>query len=362
MDNTGDIKKILEYGRWAPSGDNMQTWRFQIIDESHFLIHAHDTRDHCVYDLQGHASQIAVGALLESLIIAASHYQYELTYQIKETDSVDRMMIEVSLIQNKSLESQALFDYLPKRSVQRRALKTIALTTSEKQELQASLGEGYSVQWHEGFGARWRLAKMLFMNGKLRLTLPEAFATHSQVIEWDAQYSKDKIPDQAVGLDPVAVKMMRWALKSWERVKFLNTYFAGTLMPRLQLDLIPALACAGHFIIKSDVIVQSPGQFIEAGRAVQRFWLTATALGLQLQPEMTPLIFSSYHREHLEFTEQKQLMPLTNQIATQFQGLFSDTDPASAVFMGRIGQGEAAKARSLRLSVEELLINENDAF
>ena len=66
------IARILDLARWAPSGDNTQPWRFEIIDEMHFLIHAEDTRDWCVYDLDGRASQIAVGALLETIAIAAS--------------------------------------------------------------------------------------------------------------------------------------------------------------------------------------------------------------------------------------------------------------------------------------------------
>ncbi|MFC6668970.1 hypothetical protein ACFQDL_01750 [Marinobacterium aestuariivivens] len=38
-------------------------------------------------------------------------------------------------------------------------------------------------------------------------------------------------------------------MQSWERVAFMNRYLAGTLAPRLQLDLIPGLRCAAHFAI-----------------------------------------------------------------------------------------------------------------
>ena len=69
------IEKIIENARWAPSGDNMQTWRFESIDEKHFVVHGSDTRDHCVYDLQGHASQLAIGTLLENIAIAAREFR-----------------------------------------------------------------------------------------------------------------------------------------------------------------------------------------------------------------------------------------------------------------------------------------------
>ena len=63
---------ILDLARWAPSGDNTQPWRFEILGDEHVLVHGLDTRDHVVYDLDGHASQLAVGALLETLAIAAT--------------------------------------------------------------------------------------------------------------------------------------------------------------------------------------------------------------------------------------------------------------------------------------------------
>ncbi|MDT1843054.1 molybdopterin biosynthesis protein MoeY, partial [Acinetobacter baumannii] len=58
--------------RWAPSGDNTQPWRFELAAPDHVVVHASDTRSDTVYDLDGHPSQISVGALLETMCIAAS--------------------------------------------------------------------------------------------------------------------------------------------------------------------------------------------------------------------------------------------------------------------------------------------------
>ena len=64
--------QILDAARWAPSGDNTQPWRFEIVAEDHVVVHAFDTRRHCVYDIAGQASQLSVGALLETIRIAAT--------------------------------------------------------------------------------------------------------------------------------------------------------------------------------------------------------------------------------------------------------------------------------------------------
>jgi hypothetical protein len=65
------IYRILDLARWAPSGDNTQCWRFEAPAADHLVVHGYDTRD-TVYDLDGHPSQISMGALLETIAIAAS--------------------------------------------------------------------------------------------------------------------------------------------------------------------------------------------------------------------------------------------------------------------------------------------------
>ena len=56
-------------------------------------------------------------------------------------------------------------------------------------------------------------------SAKIRLTIPEAYDVHRRMIEWDARYSHDRIPDQALGTDALSVKSMRWVLESWPRVQ-----------------------------------------------------------------------------------------------------------------------------------------------
>lgn len=350
------IEQIIDQARWAPSGDNTQPWRFEIISENHFIVHGHDTRDHCVYDLEGRASQLSLGILLESIAIAASGFKNTVQVSLLEKYPETAPAIDIHLTQNLSLQESPLLSYLPVRSVQRRPLKITPLSQEEKIKLEQSIGDFYRVQWLEGWFKRWQTAWLLFKNGKLRLTLPEAFQTHSTIIEWNAQFSEDKIPDKAVGLDPVALKVMRWALTSWKRVEFLNTYFAGTLLPRVQMDLLPGLFCAAHFVLIAKQSPKNIEDYINAGRGVQRFWLTATQLGLQLQPEMTPLIFSQYIEKKIVFTNKNNLANYARILSEKFKELLSNNQFSEVVFLGRIGRGRKASARSLRLPLEKLTL------
>jgi hypothetical protein len=198
------------------------------------------------------------------------------------------------------------------------------------------------------------MAKLLFQNAKIRLTIPEAYEVHKRIIEWDAQYSKDRIPDQALGVDPVTLKLMRWAMQSWSRIQMMNRYLAGTLMPRMQLDMMPALRCAAHFIIISEKPLESIDHYLEGGRALQRFWLTSTSLGLQFQPEMTPLIFSRYQAESEQFTGDARAIRSAESLASQLRIFIGEKDIHHAVFMGRLGSGRVPASRSVRRSISKL--------
>jgi hypothetical protein len=150
---------------------------------------------------------------------------------------------------------------------------------------------------------------------------------------------------------------MRWVMASWERVKFFNTYLAGHLTPRIELDLLPGLFCAAHFALCAHKAPETVDDYVAAGRALQRFWLTATRLGLQLQPEMTPVIFSRYVREGIEFSRMPGAAETAAGLGRRLAEIFQDMPVSQVAFLGRIGSGELPVSRSLRLPVERLTRN-----
>ena len=352
-----NVNDILELGRWAPSGDNTQPWRFEIVSDRDVLVHAHDTRRHSVYDLEGHASQIAVGALLETIVIAATAQKCATTITRRIHSLEERPVFEISFRPSQSALRDPLVDVIRTRTVQRRALSTARLTSMEKAALESAVGAGFSVFWLEGLRNRLRATHLTFNNAKLRLTLPEAYPVHRNLIDWKAQFSDNKIPERAVGVDPITGSLMRWLLASWGRIQFFNRFLAGTWLPRLELEVIPGIACGAHAVLLAQRPPATIDDFVTVGRRLQRFWLTATSLGIQMQPEVTPLIFSRYARDAIRFTEVPARISDAMRIRAQIQRLLGSELLDCAVFMMRLGKGQAATARSLRLPLSSLLVN-----
>lgn len=354
-----ELQEILELARWAPSGDNTQPWRFEPLGGSALRVNGFDTREHCVYDLDGRPSRLSIGAMLETLRIAASLSGMRAQVRRDRSAPEAAPVFDVDLVPDPAVSPHPLAPFIKSRSVQRRPLSTRPLSTSEKQALEAAVGAGFRVHWFEAPAVRRRFARLMFRSAGIRLGIEEAYRVHASVIEWNASESLDRIPDAAVGLDPLSLLAMRWAMRSWQRTRFVSRYLGGTLPPRLQLDLLPAFFCAGHVVIAAESEASGPDERLdadfEAGGAIQRFWLTVESLGLLHQPELTPLVFSRYAAEGRRFTGNEAARREAKRVRDALAALIGEDTLGRAVWIGRIGAGRRARARSLRLPLEVLV-------
>jgi hypothetical protein len=147
---------------------------------------------------------------------------------------------------------------------------------------------------------------------------------------------------------------------NWNRVRFMNRFLAGTVAPRLQLDFLPALLCGAHFVLLAEKPPRTIEDYFFAGRALQRLWLTASQQALQFQPEITPLIFSSYVAENLRFCQSAKARHRAHQIHNELQDLLGQDLLGNnllprAVFFARLGHAHAPSSRSLRIPLPRLI-------
>lgn len=357
MQSENILLQILDFARWAPSGDNTQPWRFEVTGPYSVTVHGFDTRDHCVYDLDGHPSQIAIGAMIETASIAASQHGLRVDARRRLESPDTHPVFDLDFIADASIVADPLATSIKTRMVQRRPLKTKPLTPHQKQAMERAVGSNYRVMWLEKPRERFTVAKMLFHSAKIRLVTPEAYRVHKDIIQWQAQFSDDRVPDQALGTDPLTTRLMRFVMQSWGRVEMFNRFFAGTWAPRIQLDFIPGIACAAHFLLLAEKPPRDIDDYIAAGRAVQRFWLTATQQDLLLQPEVTPLVFTRYARGDIAFSSKPGAQEMARKLDVRFVGVVGEYAVQHAAFMGRVGHGEQPTSRSLRRSLESLMIH-----
>jgi molybdopterin/thiamine biosynthesis adenylyltransferase len=346
-----EIERILDIARWAPSGDNAQPWQFEIVGDDDVLVHV-TRRDDDIYDYnEGQPTLLATGMLLETMRIAASRFGRLAEWKYLETSGY-KHLVAVRLPKNSSVIEDPLYHYITIRSVERRAYRRTRLSTAQKNELEHALGDELEIHWHETLRQRWRSARLNAYATDIRLRLRAAYEVHRRIIDWDRRYSPEGVPAAAIGLDPLTLRFMRWVMASWDRVNLMNRLPAGTAVPQIELDLLPGIMCAGHFVIKRRTAPRAGDELVSllrAGQSIQRFWLKLTAKGLSMQPAIAPIVFGFYGMRGGRFTDVLAISRKSGALAGKLARLEA-FDPERTVFRGRLGWAVRAHsdARSMR--------------
>jgi molybdopterin/thiamine biosynthesis adenylyltransferase/nitroreductase len=352
-----EIERILDLARWAPSGDNSQPWRFHIEYDEAVTVRIRNEGGANVYEYaNGQPTLLSAGHLLESMRIAAARFgrRMEWSQSGERGGSLD---IKVRFPRQPGLRPDPLESFVKLRSVDRASYKTDALTPAQKAAMAEALGPDLVIDWFESRGQRWKFSRLYGLATDIRLRCREAYDVHRRMIDWDNHFSPHGLPAGAIGLDSVTRRMMRWALEDWSRVERMN--LLGTGAARLQLDILPGMACAGHFTIswrEPRVAPPTAEELLNAGQRLQRFWLTATRFGLALQPSLAPLAFATYAVTGTRFTEAPKLLAKAEKLAVEL-GRVTGHEVDALVFMGRIGYPKTTRpvSRSHRLPLADLI-------
>lgn len=353
------IDKILDTARWAPSADNTQPWCFEYISEWHFVVRGFNRGKHgsSVYDQDGTGSNISLGILLETIEIAAAEEGVLVSFERREEEPDSKPVFDVFLEADENIQPNPLFPYITERSVQRRAMSMSSLTLSEKQQLEDAVAPlGLQVVWFGRWSEKIKISRLLFKEFAIRLKLPETYDLHHDMLEFGAKYSTDKVPDHSLGLDFMTLKFMKWTMKSRERMNIFGSLPGGHVMPGIEITWLPGLFCATHYVLLAEQPPKSSDDYIhQIGRGMQKIWLTATKLGLLMQPEMTTLSLARYIREGKTFTSATSVQLGTETLSEELTQLIGKNNIDNAVLMGRFGRGKFPQGRSLRLPLDKLM-------
>lgn len=347
------MEEIINVARWAPSGDNSQPWRFRIIGDDELAVSIRMSSS--IYEYRdGEPTLISAGMLLANLGIAASAFgrSMEWRYLGRENGSHS---IACFFRPSDSIKVDDLYSFIPLRSVDRRPYRTTRLTEAEKAALSAALGDDLELVWLEGEDQRFKMAQICAASTNIRLRIPETFEVHRRIIDWHRRQSPTGIPAGALGLDKTTLRIMRWAMASWERMNRLNRT-AGTFGAALQMDYVPGYFSSAYFMVRPKS--RAPDRVVEllkAGARLQRFWLLATKLGLAVQPTLAPLAFAHVGRMGAPFTADMRMRGAAARLASRLDDLIG-ASAENVIFAGRIGRSRPPGAvRSTRLPLSELI-------
>lgn len=352
-----DIKRVLNIARWAPSGDNSQPWKFQLIDESSCFIHTMDNSRSVIFDHNGRPSQISIGCLLSAVELAAERlgFKANIEYLFDENISYRESLLFKVVLERISDFNSDHIDcsayHIETRSVHRGLLKTNKLSQEQKQYLT----DGLSIQasFIDQYPQKFSVIKKLISFSEIRFLIPETYTAHRDMVEWGAITSQSRIPEYALGLNSLTRKIMKYALTSYDRLTRLNKYL-GTKPTAVEVELLPGIFSGGYVFISPNKPLENVCDYIEFGKNLYKFWLRATVLSLQLQPNYFPILVKELYNGKQQLTKIDVLNIKSVKLMNELSSIVDTYNTTNFIF--RYGFGKRLESRSVRKYLENLIV------
>jgi hypothetical protein len=343
---------VLTAGTQAPSGDNLQPWRFYWDGEALSLILDRE-RDNSLFNTRQLASIVALGAAMENISLSSSSYGYRAEVQCFpegiESDAIARVQFFPGA------EPDPLAAAIFERCINRRPYTRSGVPSTE---IVSRLTR--EIKPYPGIGIRWiadtkglkELGRIASRGDRLLFENPKVHDYLFSTIRWnqdEVEKTRDGMPIAALelkGLDAV----MFPKLKSWALVRCLNPFGLSRVAAAKNGTLFRSSSAAGLITVREI----SPRAFLEAGRAFQRVWLRATAEKLSFQP-MTGFVLLQLrcHTGELNGLTSAQVKLLTS-TDKRMATLFATEAGETQALLFRIGTAQAPSSRSLRRKLSDI--------
>ncbi|MBW2734505.1 MAG: hypothetical protein JRH20_19130, partial [Deltaproteobacteria bacterium] len=287
------ILELLERARWAPSGDNCQPWRVHHVAGG--LQISLDAEPTGFLD-QGPATAITLGAFAESCRLAAEHLHIASEVDLQEVGAHQAFVACGKALAATPLGG-SLGAALPHRCSNRQLYATGSCQTSELRSLAMEVADIADVQVDFISGhALTPLSKVVALAEKVRLRHRQCHEEFHAKIRWTAEEAE---------VDPTGFWVETFEIKKHEAWLLHQTrrwwvFRAADVLLRFG-DLVARAARkqvqnSGAVVLFS-VPRQDPQAWGNVGRALQRVWLRAAALGLSGQVLGVPPILMHKRRQ-----------------------------------------------------------------
>ncbi len=346
-----DIRKILKAAVMAPSGENTQPWKFEVHGSVIYVIN-HFERDQSVYNWGQRGSFIANGAAIENIVIAAKEFGYSPNVVLFPDANDERLVAQIELTLA-HVAKDSLYKYISQRVTNRKKYNTESLTKAElDQLLNSGAEENIKIHFTQEHEHKKTLGKVGSTNEVIMLSNEELHKFFFNHINWDQKEDDEKKIGffiETLELAPPAKASFK-IIKNWKVMNVFNKLGFHKMVGKQNAKTNAAAAGFGVLTVPN----LEPLNFLQAGRAMQRFWLTATKLNLSMQP-LTGIIFFMYRilaNDTGKFSPEhiSKIKLAYNEI----RSTFGIKDEETIAFMFRIGHAEKPTARSSRFPMESV--------
>lgn len=288
--NQDTLRFILESATLAPSADNQHRVRFK-LDQNTIRVTYIEPALPPPGGYKRALVLMSLGALVENLTIAASRFGIQAVTVLDPNQSDWVLQIQ---LQHDQAEADPLWHSIPLRHTNRRVLfRGPRMSAAERGELDAAAHAFPACQlhWLDDHAKRNHALRLMRLaeteRFRTRLLHDELFSAIRFKAGW-RETCPEGLPPGALGVEPL-LRPVFALLRHWPVMRLANLLGAHYMLGWRACDLPSRLAPhLGLLAVKNS----DDQSILDAGRAFQRIWLTATSQGRVLQPMPASAIFA----------------------------------------------------------------------
>lgn len=349
------LRSVLDAALAAPSGDNCQPWRI-VLRPSGFDVRFVAQRAAALLDVNGLASRISLGALLENASICARGNGCGLRWEL-DPDPDDPLLHACVSVGGSVRDTDELAPVLLERQTNRHRFSTQPLTTNEAHQLEREAVSPADIVLLTDRPRIDRFARLAAIADRARAENQQAHEDLHRWVRWtadEAERTRDGLDVRTLGLAPFERAILA-ALRPWSLARVANILGGSRATGAYGRKLALRSGAIGLISVPN----LTPAHAVAAGRAMERAWLRATRLGLGFSPLATlPLL-------GLRAEESGSLSPRHSQQVGRANAelhLLAATPPGRRIlFAFRVGHHPLAAVRALRLPLEDVLAEHGNA-
>lgn len=354
--STDPIEIIVDAARRAPSGGNVQPWRFE-ADENEIRFFVVPERSHSSMDVRLRGSYVGVGAAIFNARVAAA--ALKMLGPVKLFPEGNNSLHVATLFLGTALDADLA--QLEPSLVTRVANRKMGRPLPIDPVLAASLARGV-----EREGARLRLltnrdqidecAALLAECDRLRFLIPAVHEEMLGEIRWPGRDSLEAGMDvRTLEMDPGSLATMD-LLRRPEVMEHLSDWRAGqALGMRTRVMVGSSSALAIVTVPRAD-----PAWYVRGGAAMERFWLATDMEGLSVQP-VSPLFIFAQDESDLRSLGGDRHLDEMHRLARRFDQVIDLEESEALVMVMRVAHAAPPTVRSIRRPLGHVLSREHGA-
>jgi len=281
-----DIREILRLAMRSPSGGNTQEWRFGVRGRVIDVVYVPDrAATHALFDCRGTLHRVVMGVVTESIVVAARARGLSVAVEYDPPGADDLVYTRITIGESgpdATAEERVLGDALSARCTQRTRAKGRPLTDDERAVIERAVAGFSAGLWLSGEEhVKTVYGEGVAISNRLRLLISKM---HKETfdefyVRSDDSLRQDGVPVENLQLPPherIAFRILRRP----EVARFLHERGEGMRT----LDYFRAWGTGASAVGAVTAAGNTRRDFVEAGRAVQRMWLAASAMGVGMHP------------------------------------------------------------------------------